>query len=147
MYDYIITKPPLNEETLAHYGIKGMKWGKVKDRVKSGLKWQASKVKNKALEAKTKRNRKKTTVDASEVTYGNGKLSPGSRMRAFKKVYGYDEIPTAYAGSYNKSTRDAIESRGHSKVAARQTMNSKQVQNGTEAGRERVAAEKKKKKK
>ena len=26
MYDYIIEKPELNEDTLAHYGIKGMKW-------------------------------------------------------------------------------------------------------------------------
>lgn len=25
MYDYVTTKPPLNDETLAHYGIKGMK--------------------------------------------------------------------------------------------------------------------------
>lgn len=25
-YDYIITKPELCEETLAHYGVKGMKW-------------------------------------------------------------------------------------------------------------------------
>lgn len=28
MYDYVTTKPELNEETLAHYGIKGMKWKK-----------------------------------------------------------------------------------------------------------------------
>ena len=27
-YDYITTKPELNEKTLAHYGIKGMKWKK-----------------------------------------------------------------------------------------------------------------------
>lgn len=27
MYDYIITKPPLDEDTLAHYGVPGMKWG------------------------------------------------------------------------------------------------------------------------
>ena len=26
VYDYITTKPPLDEDTLAHYGIKGMKW-------------------------------------------------------------------------------------------------------------------------
>lgn len=26
MYDYIITKPELNEDTLAHYGVKGMRW-------------------------------------------------------------------------------------------------------------------------
>lgn len=25
-YDYITSKPPLNEDTLAHYGVKGMKW-------------------------------------------------------------------------------------------------------------------------
>ena len=28
MYDYVSTKPELNEETLTHYGIKGMKWRK-----------------------------------------------------------------------------------------------------------------------
>lgn len=26
IYDYIITKPELNEDTLAHYGVKGMRW-------------------------------------------------------------------------------------------------------------------------
>ena len=29
-YDYVMIKPELNEETLAHYGIKGMKWRKLK---------------------------------------------------------------------------------------------------------------------
>lgn len=33
-YDYIITKPPLDEDTLAHYGIKGMKWRKRKTKKK-----------------------------------------------------------------------------------------------------------------
>ena len=28
IYDYIITKPELSEDTLSHYGIKGMKWKK-----------------------------------------------------------------------------------------------------------------------
>ncbi len=32
MYDYIITKPELNEDTLAHFGIKGMKWKRHKKR-------------------------------------------------------------------------------------------------------------------
>ena len=27
-YDYVSIKPPLNEDTLAHYGVKGMKWKK-----------------------------------------------------------------------------------------------------------------------
>lgn len=36
MYDYVITKPPLNEETLMHYGVMGMKWGIRKDIRKTG---------------------------------------------------------------------------------------------------------------
>lgn len=31
-YDYIITKPPLDENTLVHYGVKGMKWRHHKKR-------------------------------------------------------------------------------------------------------------------
>lgn len=31
-YDYVITKPPLEEDTLAHYGIKGMKWRRRKTK-------------------------------------------------------------------------------------------------------------------
>lgn len=45
MYDYVIEKPELNEDTLAHYGIKGMKWKNhlvkhlvnAKGRIKSAL--------------------------------------------------------------------------------------------------------------
>ena len=38
-YDYVMIKPELNEETLAHYGIKGMKWRKLKrtfDKIMKG---------------------------------------------------------------------------------------------------------------
>lgn len=35
-YDYITSKPPLNEETLAHYGVKGMKWKRRKGDTISG---------------------------------------------------------------------------------------------------------------
>ena len=34
-YDNVITKPPLNEETLAHFGVKGMHWGVRKDKYRS----------------------------------------------------------------------------------------------------------------
>lgn len=37
-YDYVITKPDLNEDTLAHYGVKGMKWRKHKAKTKSAKK-------------------------------------------------------------------------------------------------------------
>lgn len=36
MYDYITSKPPLDENTLAHYGVPGMKWGHRKQRVLVG---------------------------------------------------------------------------------------------------------------
>ena len=32
MYDYVIEKPELSEETLMHYGVRGMKWGIRKQR-------------------------------------------------------------------------------------------------------------------
>lgn len=38
MYDYVTTKPELNEEILAHYGIKGMKWRKKTQRLSDTLK-------------------------------------------------------------------------------------------------------------
>ena len=35
-YDYIINKPELNEDTLAHYGVKGMKWRRRKGSTVAG---------------------------------------------------------------------------------------------------------------
>lgn len=35
-FDYLITKPELSEEMLAHYGVPGMKWGVRKSPQKSG---------------------------------------------------------------------------------------------------------------
>ena len=37
-YDYLITKPELNEDLLMHFGVKGMRWGHRKQRPVSALK-------------------------------------------------------------------------------------------------------------
>lgn len=69
IYDYVTSKPELDENLLMHYGIKGMKW---KKRLK-GLYYSS---KSKIKEAKTKINRKKLGInDPSEITYFNGKRS------------------------------------------------------------------------
>ena len=61
VYDYITTKPELNEETLAHYGIKGMKW-------KKRLKGSFYSAKSKAEELGTKAIR--------NILYGYGAKDP-----------------------------------------------------------------------
>lgn len=38
MYDYVTTKPELNDKTLTHYGIKGMKWHRKTKRLHDALK-------------------------------------------------------------------------------------------------------------
>lgn len=43
VYDYVNTKPELNEETLAHYGIKGMKWHKSRLKSKTQELWAKTK--------------------------------------------------------------------------------------------------------
>ena len=37
-YDYLITKPELNEDLLMHFGVKGMRWGRRKQRPVSSLR-------------------------------------------------------------------------------------------------------------
>ena len=100
IYDGVNTKPPLNDDTLQHYGVKGMKWGKTKKgKMREGQK----------AERKTKFRRWNKNLDPSTITdeggrkvvnYGSGlsfkeQLGIGSKNRKStnemykrKKIYG-----------------------------------------------------------
>lgn len=131
VYDYIITKPELNEDTLAHYGIKGMKWHKK-------LKGKYYSTKSKIGEAVTKRNRKKRGYETEYISnhYGTTSAASGPHMKTLiaveKKSFKNPEILGFTNGNYNKSNRDTIGFTGS---------NSKR---GIEAGRERVKKRKNK---
>lgn len=59
IYDGVINKPPLNEETLAHYGVLGMKWGVRKNPEKAYSKAtkELAKRKKKVVKAAKRYNR------------------------------------------------------------------------------------------
>lgn len=115
-YDYVIYKPELNEDTLAHYGVKGMKWRKVKAKI-SSLK-NKNKKKNlspeeqrrKDLEYDARVNRY-TTKDANkELEYINDKLL---------KKYKYSKnVPALYdiSGGSRWTSRDVNEAYEDNKI-------------------------------
>ena len=123
--------PDFYNDYIAHYGVKGMKWGKRKKKskedLKSDLKWKASKVKNKALELE---GRLKTTKHQRTATQWGSENDRG------------------YSRSEGRiGTMSYIYEPGKETERKKHYVNNSNLEAGIEAGRERVAAEKKKKKK
>lgn len=125
MYDYIIEKPELNEETLAHYGIKGMKWRKK-------LKGKYYSLKSKVEEYKTKKAKgdiAKTNpewVTGGKYHRGAGYIpNPGYRTDSYKGYPKSNEYDVSKLGDKNAKLK------------------SENVERGIAAGRERVKKKKK----
>lgn len=88
VYDYVTTKPELNEETLAHYGIKGMKWRK-------RLKGKYYSMKSKLGEKKTKFTRTLNLIDKEVATTNNGKKMASTSKNQYRKLMGIESISNA----------------------------------------------------
>ena len=92
IYDFVITKPELNEETLAHYGVKGMKLHKRK--AKSTL----SKI-------NTTFNRLMGLTNSDIVTYNNGRTRKwDSEKNTWVKDSGKANSKSGQAGLKNVKT-------------------------------------------
>lgn len=139
----------LNEETLAHYGVKGMKWRKRKAKLKSNLKWKVSKVKNKALEVKAnalRRHYNPVAANANLVSKNIGALNKNSKYQSIDDAFRwYDKYDSDEKRGGQPGSRGEL--RRSTGYYERDYRNASNLDAGIKAGRERVAAEKKKKKK
>lgn len=148
MYDYIIEKPELNEDTLAHYGIKGMKW-------KKHLKGKYYSLKSKAGEKITKQRRKRAGLDDSTISKTYSQKSYQGFGSPIKYAHGTgirdtgrgrsegDEFGLRSDGkstsSYDRNDNFYYIGRGMNSPREKAA----QVERGIAAGRERVKKKKK----
>lgn len=87
-YDYIITKPELNEDLLMHFGVKGMRWGHRKQRpVSLGRRVRSANdkfVSNYNKKHKGKDPRKSVGYKLASGPFGQAGLKAGQRHQAKK---------------------------------------------------------------
>ena len=81
IYDYVITKPELNEETLAHYGIPGMKW---KNHIYAKDDDEIVKRKRKFITDAAERKKKTITERATKRREAVNKIAPSLANKVSK---------------------------------------------------------------
>ena len=80
-YDYVITKPELNEETLSHYGIPGMKW---KNHIYAKDDDEIVKRKRKFITEAAERKKKAITESAAKRQEAVNKIVPSLANKVSK---------------------------------------------------------------
>ena len=103
IYDYITTKPPLDEDTLAHYGIKGMKWKNHIYAVKKALTNGYGQARNRVLTMLPQlQNRLNTGISTARkkanAAYASGSKKAGSMYSTARK-----KANAAYASGQKKA--------------------------------------------
>ena len=152
-YDYVINKPELNEDTLMHYGIKGMKWknhiyslknkavanyGNAKNKVLTMLPILNNNLKTVGKKTKGKYYRAKSKM--AELNAQSARLHTG-----VKDTDTTQKTRTIRTGYYNKWEAHGIKSGTNGKANSHSGQVGSRVNQGIAAGRERVAKKKKKK--
>jgi len=104
VYDYITTKPPLDEDTLAHYGIKGMKWKNhiyaVKNAVTNGYSQARNRVLTMLPQLQNRLNAGISTArKKANAAYASGSKKARSMYSTAKK-----KANTAYASGSKKAS-------------------------------------------
>ena len=127
IYDYVVTKPPLNEDTLTHYGVKGMKWRKKRKSFKDLYYEKKSKI------AEIKAEREASGMNPEKTVYASWLI------RDKNKQYRDPKTPNKSGYSYGDSkTRSGYP---HSRNDHAETGSN--IERGLEAGRERTKKRKK----
>jgi len=95
-YDYIITKPNLDEDLLMHYGVKGMKWRKRKGTTSKPLS-RKKKITGDGKGIKVKKDQPYRVRDIDYVI-----------QKYYEKRHGANGMPTSLLGKHLKGKKKKV---------------------------------------
>lgn len=99
-YDGIILKPELSEETLRHYGVKGMKWGVRRYEEKGGTKTR--KRLKKYRDAESRYQRAKDNYSTSMTRFDRGRYKNEMKTAKRDMKYQRTKVKEAYLADQGK---------------------------------------------
>lgn len=115
IYDYVQTKPELNDDLLMHYGVKGMKWHKhLKSRV-AGYKLKTKHAKNRAIKNYVEGNKQGWLANAYAKMKKKISQYKKTRTEKLKTKQAKDWIKKGARKSYKSRKKDIKQARANAK--------------------------------